>query len=105
MPGAFPSASLRTTATPPINVPSRRAASRSCGRRMSWYPATTRRFPPDVIRMAPDLATFDALCDERFDGWVDELREVCAIPSETDQFPDLERAAGVVADRLRAAGA
>ena len=72
---------------------------------MSWYPATTRRFPPDVIRMAPDLATFDALCVERFDGWVGELREFCAIPSETDQFPDLERAAGWVEERLRAAGA
>src|SRR5438094_999637 len=105
MPGALPTASRRTTGTRPINARSRRAASRSSGRRMSSCPATTRRFPPDGIRVAPDLAAFDALCDERFDRWVDELREFCAIPSETDQFPDLERAAGWVEERLRAAGA
>jgi len=55
--------------------------------------------------MAPDLAAFDALCDERFDRWVDELRDFCTIPCETDQFPELERGAGWVEQRLRAAGA
>jgi acetylornithine deacetylase/succinyl-diaminopimelate desuccinylase-like protein len=52
-----------------------------------------------------DLAAFDALCDERFDGWVDELRDFCTIPCETDQFPQLERGAQWVEQRLREAGA
>jgi len=52
-----------------------------------------------------DLASFDALCDERFDGWVDELRDFCTIPCETDQFAELDRGAGWVEQRLRAAGA
>ncbi|MEP7040878.1 MAG: M20/M25/M40 family metallo-hydrolase [Chloroflexota bacterium] len=52
-----------------------------------------------------DLAGFDALCDERFDGWVHELRDFCTIPCETDQFPELERGAQWVEQRLRAAGA
>jgi acetylornithine deacetylase/succinyl-diaminopimelate desuccinylase-like protein len=55
--------------------------------------------------MNADLADFDRLCDERFDGWVEELRDFCAIPSETDQFPELERGARWVEERLRAAGA
>src|SRR5256885_7422334 len=105
MPGALPTASRRTTATRPINTRSRRAASRSCGPRMSWCRATTRHSLPIVIRVAADLAAFDALCDERFDRWVDELRDFCAIASETDHFPELERGAGWVEERLRAAGA
>lgn len=55
--------------------------------------------------MNPDLAAFDALCDERFEGWVDELRDFCSIPCETDQFPELERGAHWVEQRLRQAGA
>lgn len=55
--------------------------------------------------MNTDLAQFDALCDERFDGWVEELRDFCAIPCETDAFGELERGAQWVAQRLRAAGA
>src|SRR6266545_8309070 len=41
--------------------------------------------------MKADLPAFDALCDERFDAWVEELRDFCSIPSETDQFRELER--------------
>jgi acetylornithine deacetylase/succinyl-diaminopimelate desuccinylase-like protein len=52
-----------------------------------------------------DLAAFDALCDERFDSWVEELRDFCTIPCETDQFPELERGAQWVEQRLREAGA
>ena len=52
-----------------------------------------------------DLADFDALCDDRFEGWVEELRDFCAIPLETDQFPELERGARWVEQRLRQAGA
>ena len=52
-----------------------------------------------------DLAAFDALCDERFDKWVEELRDFCTIPCETDQFPQLERGAEWVEQRLREAGA
>jgi acetylornithine deacetylase/succinyl-diaminopimelate desuccinylase-like protein len=52
-----------------------------------------------------DLAAFDALCDERFDGWVEELRDFCTIPCETDAFPELERGAQWVEERLRRAGA
>lgn len=55
--------------------------------------------------MAPDLAAFDALVDERFDAWVEELRDFCTIPCETDAFPELEDGAGWVEERLRAAGA
>jgi acetylornithine deacetylase/succinyl-diaminopimelate desuccinylase-like protein len=55
--------------------------------------------------MSTDLAAFDALCDERFDGWVEELRDFCRIPSETDQFPELELGAQWVEERLRQAGA
>jgi acetylornithine deacetylase/succinyl-diaminopimelate desuccinylase-like protein len=55
--------------------------------------------------MNTDLAAFDTLCDERFDGWVEELRDFCSIPSETDHFPELERGAQWVEERLRQAGA
>lgn len=55
--------------------------------------------------MNADPAAFDALCDERFDGWVGELRDFCTIPCETDQFPELERGAQWVEQRLRQAGA
>lgn len=55
--------------------------------------------------MSADLADFDRLCDERFDGWVEELRDFCTIPCETDQFPELEHGAQWVEQRLRAAGA
>ncbi|MGZ6299180.1 MAG: M20/M25/M40 family metallo-hydrolase, partial [Candidatus Limnocylindria bacterium] len=55
--------------------------------------------------MSGDLAGFDALCDERFDGWVEELRDFCTIPCETDAFDELDRGAEWVAQRLRAAGA
>jgi acetylornithine deacetylase/succinyl-diaminopimelate desuccinylase-like protein len=55
--------------------------------------------------MTSDLPAFDALCDERFDGWVEELRDFCSIPCETDAFPELERGAAWVEDRLRRAGA
>ena len=51
------------------------------------------------------FSAFDALCDERFEGWVDELRDFCTIPCETDQQPELERGAAWVEQRLRAAGA
>jgi acetylornithine deacetylase/succinyl-diaminopimelate desuccinylase-like protein len=72
---------------------------------MWWFPATTRRSQLEGKPVAADLAAFDALCDERFDQWVDELREFCSIPSETDRFPELDKAAGWVEQRLRAAGA
>jgi acetylornithine deacetylase/succinyl-diaminopimelate desuccinylase-like protein len=52
-----------------------------------------------------ELADFDALCDERFDTWVEELRDFCAIPSETDHFPELDRGAEWIEQRLRRAGA
>jgi acetylornithine deacetylase/succinyl-diaminopimelate desuccinylase-like protein len=55
--------------------------------------------------MNVDLADFDALCDERFDASVEELRDFCRIPCETDQFPELERGAQWVEQRLRRAGA
>lgn len=55
--------------------------------------------------MSTDLAAFDRLVDERFDRWVDELRDFCTIPSETAHLPELERGADWVAQRLRAAGA
>ena len=55
--------------------------------------------------MAPDLSSFDALVDERFGGWVEELRDFCTIPCETDAFPELDRGAAWVEQRLRAAGA
>jgi acetylornithine deacetylase/succinyl-diaminopimelate desuccinylase-like protein len=55
--------------------------------------------------MPPDLASFDKLVDERFDTWVDELRDFCTIPSETAHLPELERAATWTEQRLRAAGA
>jgi acetylornithine deacetylase/succinyl-diaminopimelate desuccinylase-like protein len=55
--------------------------------------------------MNADLDDFDRLCDERFDGWVEDLRDFCAIPCETDQFPDLDRGAQWVEQRLRQAGA
>jgi acetylornithine deacetylase/succinyl-diaminopimelate desuccinylase-like protein len=55
--------------------------------------------------MDADLVAFDALCDERFDGWVEELRDFCSIPSETDHFPELDRGAQWVEERLRRAGA
>ena len=51
------------------------------------------------------LRDFDALCDERFDGWVEELRDFCSIPSETDQFAELDRGAAWVEQRLSSAGA
>jgi acetylornithine deacetylase/succinyl-diaminopimelate desuccinylase-like protein len=51
------------------------------------------------------IAGFDALVDERFDAWVEELRDFCAIPCETDAFEELERGAAWTAQRLRAAGA
>jgi acetylornithine deacetylase/succinyl-diaminopimelate desuccinylase-like protein len=55
--------------------------------------------------MAADLEAFDALCDERFDTWLEELRDFCSIPCETDAFEELERGARWTEDRLRAAGA
>ena len=55
--------------------------------------------------MNAELGAFDALCDERFDGWVEELRDFCTIPCETDAFPELERGAQWVEQRLRQAGA
>ena len=55
--------------------------------------------------MRADMADFDRLCEDRFDGWVEELRDFCAIPSETDQFPELERGAEWIEERLRQAGA
>jgi acetylornithine deacetylase/succinyl-diaminopimelate desuccinylase-like protein len=52
-----------------------------------------------------DLRAFDALCDERFDRWVDELRDFCTIPCETDAFVELDRGAEWIEQRLRQAGA
>src|SRR2546422_7753475 len=52
-----------------------------------------------------ELADFDALCEERFDGWVEELRDFCRIPSETDHYAELDRGAEWVEQRLRRAGA
>ncbi len=61
--------------------------------------------PPVMPRPDPSSQDFDRLCDERFDGWVEELRDFCTIPCETDQFPELERGAQWVEQRLRQAGA
>ena len=60
-----------------------------------------------ATRQAPiaELVDFDALCDERFEGWVEELRDFCRIPSETDHYPELDRGAEWVEQRLRRAGA
>jgi acetylornithine deacetylase/succinyl-diaminopimelate desuccinylase-like protein len=55
--------------------------------------------------MTADLVDFYALCDERFDAWVEELRDFCGIPCETDQFAELERGAQWVEQRLRQARA
>ena len=55
--------------------------------------------------MNAHLADFDALCEKRFHGWVEELRDFCGIPSETDQSAELERGAQWVEQRLRRAGA
>jgi len=55
--------------------------------------------------MNAGLDSFDRLCDERFDGWVEELRDFCTIPCETDRFPELDRGAQWVEQRLRQAGA
>src|SRR2546426_7194102 len=104
-PGARPTAGRRTTPTRPISRRSRRVENASCRRPMSWFPGTTRRSRHGGTRTVADLSAFDALVDERFDGWVEELRDFCAIPSETDHFPELERGAGWVEERLRAAGA
>jgi acetylornithine deacetylase/succinyl-diaminopimelate desuccinylase-like protein len=52
-----------------------------------------------------DFSAFDRLVDDRFDGWVDELRDYCTIPSETVQLAELERAGTWTEQRLRAAGA
>ena len=38
--------------------------------------------------MTGDLAAFARLVDERFDAWVDELRDFCTIPSETAPLPE-----------------
>jgi acetylornithine deacetylase/succinyl-diaminopimelate desuccinylase-like protein len=46
----------------------------------------------------------DALIDERFDGWIEELRDYCRIPSETGELEPLRDAAGWTAERLRSAG-
>ena len=72
---------------------------------MSWFPDTTPRFRHEGRHRVADVSAFDALVDERFDDWVGELRDFCGIPSETDHFPELERGAGWVEERLRAAGA
>ena len=50
--------------------------------------------------MSSDVEAFDALCDERFDGWVEELRDFCTIPCETDQFPELDRGAQWIEQRI-----
>ena len=63
------------------------------------------RFPPVTQHTDPSWQDFDRLCDERFDGWVEELRDFCTIPCETDQFAELDRGAEWVEQRLLAAGA
>ncbi len=55
--------------------------------------------------MSTDLTAFDRIVDERFDAWVEELRDFCTIPSETAHLPELERGAAWIEQRLRAAGA
>jgi acetylornithine deacetylase/succinyl-diaminopimelate desuccinylase-like protein len=55
--------------------------------------------------MPPDLTVFDRLVDERFDAWVEELRDFCTIPCETAHLPELEHGAEWTEQRLRAAGA
>jgi acetylornithine deacetylase/succinyl-diaminopimelate desuccinylase-like protein len=52
-----------------------------------------------------ELAAFDALVDERFDAWVEELRDFCRIPCETDQMEELRHGALWIEERLREAGA
>jgi acetylornithine deacetylase/succinyl-diaminopimelate desuccinylase-like protein len=56
-------------------------------------------------RPEPDWAAFDRLVEERIDGWVAELVEFLAIPSEGGDLPELRRAADWTAERLRRSGA
>ena len=46
----------------------------------------------------------DAYISEQRDRYTDELRELCAIPSEATDAPALQRAADWCEQRLRAAG-
>lgn len=50
-------------------------------------------------------AALDAYIDEHLDGWLGELVELCAIPSETGQADALDRAADWTARRLKRLGA
>jgi acetylornithine deacetylase/succinyl-diaminopimelate desuccinylase-like protein len=52
-----------------------------------------------------DFAAFDAVVEARLDGWVAELREFLAIPSEGGRPDELRRAAEWTAARLRRLGA
>ncbi len=53
----------------------------------------------------PALAALDALVDDRFEGWVEELRDFCSIPCETDAMEELKHGALWIEERLREAGA
>jgi acetylornithine deacetylase/succinyl-diaminopimelate desuccinylase-like protein len=50
-------------------------------------------------------AAIDRVIEERFDGWLAELIELSAIPSETGEAEPLAAAAAWCVDRLRRAGA
>jgi acetylornithine deacetylase/succinyl-diaminopimelate desuccinylase-like protein len=56
-------------------------------------------------RPGPDWAAFDRLVEQRIDGWVAELVEFLAIPSEGGDAAELRRAADWTAARLRRSGA
>jgi acetylornithine deacetylase/succinyl-diaminopimelate desuccinylase-like protein len=59
-----------------------------------------------MVRMTErDYEALDRLVAERLSGWVEELREFCAIPSEAGDSAALRTAAAWTADRLRASGA
>src|SRR5436189_6297041 len=88
----------------PIRPRSRRAGGGSWSS-PAWSSRGMTDHSSSMEEPMPDLGPFDQLVEERFENWVDELREFCTIPSETAQLPELERAAIWTEQRLRAAGA
>jgi acetylornithine deacetylase/succinyl-diaminopimelate desuccinylase-like protein len=51
-----------------------------------------------------DFTRFDAIIDDRLEGWIAELLDFCAIPSEGGDRVSLRAAADWTAERLRRAG-
>ena len=61
--------------------------------------------PGAATAPVPDWAAFDRLVEARIGGWVDELVEFVAIPSEGGDAARLREAADWTANRMRRAGA